>query len=242
MKKVKRQYRNSLDFVEAGFVACWESAQDLVKGAKLLLDNGFHAQALSLSVLAVEEMGKLFCIDGLLYARSDDQKSSVFAQSLKSHSTKLSSIIPFPLLLSRVASVDPRYGVQERFHQTVAIAISDLKERGNRVLSLSEKATFQDLDIWKQSGFYAQPRDALFLKPNDAVKKVVAEAVYMFAWRAVTTLDFLLKGGNLKRYINCARSVRAKLSESEHQAIEEIGGKIAQELFPDQDDNDDESS
>lgn len=242
MKKEKRQYRNSLDFVEGGFAACWHNAQDLVEGAKLLLDNGLHAQALSLSVLAVEEMGKLFCIHGLLYARSDDHKSREFAQSLKSHSAKLSSFVRFPLLLGHIASVDPRYRVDEPFREAFAISILNLKERGNRILSLSKKTTFQDLDIWKQVGFYAQPRGNLFVRPNDAVEKEVAEAVYMFAWRALTTLDFLLKGENLRRCMDRSRAIRAKLTEAEHQAIEQIAGKISQELFSDREDNGDGSS
>lgn len=63
-------YRNSLDFVEAGFKACWLNTRDLVKGTKVLLDNSLHALALSTSVLALEELGKLFCVHGLLFART----------------------------------------------------------------------------------------------------------------------------------------------------------------------------
>ena len=56
----KRKYRNDLGFIEQGFRACWQNTQDLTNAAKHLLDNGLHAPALSLSVLALEEIGKRF--------------------------------------------------------------------------------------------------------------------------------------------------------------------------------------
>ena len=105
----KRNYRNNLEFVEASFTACWHNAQDLIKGAKVLLDNSLPAPALSLSVLALEELGKLFCIGGLLYARTDDDKAKAFAKSLKNHSIKLSAFEIFPALLGDIASADPGY-------------------------------------------------------------------------------------------------------------------------------------
>ncbi len=119
----KRNYRNNIEFVGAGFKACWHNTQDLVKAAKALLDNSSHALALSISVLALEELGKLFCIDGLLFSRTDDHKAETFAKSLKSHSTKLSALELLPLLLGNIASIDPRYQTEARFVQAVAIIV-----------------------------------------------------------------------------------------------------------------------
>jgi AbiV family abortive infection protein len=119
----QRNYRANLAFVEAAFRACWGNAQDLVKGAKLLLDNGLHAQALSLSVLALEELGKLFCIDGLLFARTDDHKVAAFAKSLRSHALKLEAILMFPLFLGRIAAVDPRHVALPHFLDGSALEI-----------------------------------------------------------------------------------------------------------------------
>ena len=53
----KRKYRNTLEFVESGFRACWENALDLNAASQKLHDGGFHATGLSLSVLALEELG-----------------------------------------------------------------------------------------------------------------------------------------------------------------------------------------
>lgn len=231
----RRNYRNSLEFIESGFVACWRNGQALVSGAKQLIDGGNHALALSLSVLALEELGKALCLDGLLFARPGDEKSETFARSLKSHSTKLSAFVYFPYLLGQMARVDPRYKNERKFGQAIAITVADLKDRGNVVLSLMKDESFSELDRWKQAGFYAQPRDNGFIAPSEAVSAPVAQAVYQLAWRAVTTFDFLLKDGNLERYTSMAREIRAKLSESDHAQLEQAARQLAAELFSDTD-------
>jgi AbiV family abortive infection protein len=228
----RRHYRNSLDFVADAFRACWANAQDLVTEAKLLSDHGHKARALSLSVLALEELGKLFCADGLLFARPDDHGAKAFAKSLKSHTAKLSALDLLPLLLKNISSVDPRYSTEQRFMQAVVISAKDLKDRGNAVFDLLDGKGFSKLDHWKQVGFYSQPLDNGFITPNEAVKREIAEAVFMLAWRATTTLDFLLKDGNLKRYIDVARDVRAKMSEEQHAAMSAAGEELADLLFP----------
>jgi len=228
----RRHYRNSLDFVADAFRACWENAQALVTEAKLLFDHGHKARALSLSVLALEEIGKLFCADGLLFARPDDHKAKAFAKSLTSHTTKLSALELLPLLLRNISSVDPRYSTEKRFVQAVVISAKDLKDRGNAVFNLLGGEGFSRLDHWKQVGFYSQPLENGFITPNDAVKKEIAEAVFMLAWRATTTLDFLLKDGNLKRYIYGARETRARMSEEQHAAMSAAGEELANLLFP----------
>lgn len=238
----QRNYRNNLDFIEAGFKACWHNTQDLVKGAKVLLDNSLHPLALSTSVLALEELRKLYCIDGLLFARNDDHKAEAFAKSLKSHATKLSALELLPLLLGHIASVDPRYRKELRFGQALVVTISDLKERGNRVLSLLEGRTFHGLDQWKQSGFYSQPRGNSFITPAEAVEPQVAEAVYSLAWRASSTLDFFLKDGNLDRYITSARVLRSKLTEENHRSIEAYAEYVFADLFANEEDSHDETS
>jgi AbiV family abortive infection protein len=227
----KRKYRNKLEFIEYAFKACWKNADDLVKSAKLLLDHGFHGQALSISVLALEELGKLFCIDGLLFARSDDYKAEAYTKSLRNHSTKLSSLTLLPILLSNIAKIDPRYDSEDQFRQAIVFSIMELKERGNTVFDLLPNTCFQDLDTLKQQGFYAQPYNNVFKAPNSAVNKDASEAVYFMAWRATTTLDFLLKDGNLNSYIESARSIRTRMTEEQHTEIENLANNVFDSLF-----------
>ncbi len=227
----KRRYRNTLDFVESGFRACWQNAKDLVLASQKLIDSGLHAHALSLAVLALEELGKLMAIDGLLYARHDDYKAETFVKSCKSHSTKLEILEVFPLFLLSLSQADPRYGKEQRYNVALAISAVDLKEAGNAVMAELQDPGFLGLDRCKQTGFYVSQPDRGLIAPRDAVKPSLAKAVYHLAWRATTTLDFLLKGGNLERYIERARSVRAALTEEQHQELERRGKELCAKIF-----------
>ena len=238
----RRNYQSSLAFVEAAFRACWGNANDLVDESKLLLDNGHTARAFSLSVLALEEIGKLCCADGLLFARANDGKAQTFAKSLKSHSTKLSALNLLPLLLSNIAMLDPRYELEPRFAQAIGISVKDLKNRGNAVVALLKGEGFAKLDHWKQVGFYAQPMRNGFAKPNAVVTQEMAQAAHLLAWRAVSTLELLLKDGNLERYIDTARRLRASISEADHEATSAHIEEMVRLLFSEEDHEEDEQS
>jgi hypothetical protein len=121
------------------------------------------------------------------------------------------------------------------------MSFSDLKERGNHVLSLLEGGSFHGLDQWKQSGFYCQPRGNAFVTPAEAVEPKIAEAVYALAWQASSTLDFLLKDGNLERYIASARALRSKLSEKDHRSMEDIAERVFADLFSNEGNSDETS-
>jgi AbiV family abortive infection protein len=229
----KRRYRNQLPFIESAFRACWGTAQEHVAAAKVLIDTGHHAQALSLSVLAIEELGKLFCVDGLLFARPDDERAKTFARSLKDHETKLSALVIFPILLENIASVDPRFGSEARFGQAIAISLIDLKNRGNEVLEALKDDGFRGLNVLKQKGFYSTMVSNTFERPSASISASFAEAVYALAWRASSTLDFVLKGGNLERYLEDAKAARAKLTEADFELLTRRAEQVIEGIFPD---------
>lgn len=229
----KRRYRNALPNVEQGFRACWQNAQDLVKASDQLLAAELYGPALSLAVLALEELGKLVAIDGLLFARPDDGKADAYRQAIKNHSLKLSIFAMLPLLLGNLARSDSRYGVERRFNLALATSIKHLQHDGNDVMTELNADTFEKLDEWKQRGFYTVCTDNGFISPRSSVSPALAGKVRQLAWRATTTLDFVLKAGNLERYIEQARSIRSKLSEGQHQKMEESAQELANQLFPD---------
>jgi AbiV family abortive infection protein len=129
----RRQYRNSLDFVESGFRACWRNANDLIAASKSLIDQGLHAPGLSLAVLALEEVGKLCAIDGLLYARSDDHKSHTFGKSRSDHCTKLTALPLLPFFIANLSRVDPRHTDDQAYNEAMAISLHYLKSDENVV-------------------------------------------------------------------------------------------------------------
>lgn len=227
----RRNYRNNLKFITHGFSTCRENACALVEASKVLLDRGYHAQALSLSVLALEELGKLSFVDGLLFAKSNDYKAEAFTKSLKNHSHKLSALSLFSFLLLNIARTDPRFTNEVTFKKAFVIGIADLRDRGNVVFSLTNSKDFSGLDKWKQAGFYSQLSNNVFVKPSDAVSVELAESVYMFAWRATSTLDYLLSNGNLERYIKLAKKMRTKMSEDDHNSAGRLAEQIVNDLF-----------
>jgi hypothetical protein len=110
----------------------------------------------------------------------------------------------------------------------LAISIRNLKEDGNLVLRRTRDDGFLGLNKWKQSGLYV----GVDLKvPRDAIGPEFAKAVHQFAWRALTTLDFVLKDGNLDRYIGQARDVRTKLTERGHQELERMAERMREAWF-----------
>jgi AbiV family abortive infection protein len=228
----KRRYRNSLDQIEDGFRGCWQNAQDLVSASDVLMASELHAPALSLSVLALEELAKLMAIDGLLFCRSDDPHAETFTTATQRHEIKLSLLEVFPLLLANLARSDPRYGEEMRFNQALVISIEQMKSDGSALMSTLRGDGFHDLDTWKQRGFYVGPN---FVPPRATVPRELAVQVRQLAWRATTTLDFLLKGGSLERYIANARTVRNRLSEDQHRELESLAQQFTDQMFPDRD-------
>jgi AbiV family abortive infection protein len=221
-----------LNYIEGGLRACWRNAEDLLSASNNLIAQELHGPGLSLAVLALEELAKLYAIDGLLFARPSDHKSEAFSKALKDHSVKLTMLELFPLLLANLARIDPRYGTDDAYHETLAISFTQLKKDGNAVMGhLNDNDGFRPLNNWKQRGFYVSAHGNDLISPRDAVDPSFAEAVHQFAWRAITTLGFILKGGNLERYIETARTVREGLTENQHNELEQLAEQWFRDLF-----------
>jgi AbiV family abortive infection protein len=227
----KRKYRNSLDSVESGLRACWQNAQDLVFASQKLIENNFHALALSLAVIALEELAKFCAIDGLLYAKPDDDKATTFGESFHSHDLKLTIFEMLPFFIGNLSRTDPRCSSDDKFREAIGISLRHLKEDGNAVMAELGGTDFRSLDAWKQKGFYVNVTDRGFVPPRQVVEPLFAKAVFKLAWSATTALDLVLKGGTFERFIETARSVRAKLTEQGHQEVERLGKKQFQEIF-----------
>jgi len=89
----------------------------------------------ALSILALEELGKLLAINGLLFAPKDDHKAMAFQKSGKDHPFKLQTFGMFPIFVYNVSIHDPRYG-EKRFNQALAIAICNWKDQYNSICGM----------------------------------------------------------------------------------------------------------
>jgi AbiV family abortive infection protein len=175
----------------------------------------------------------------LLFARSDDHKSHRFGKSQRDHDTKLDAITLLPLFITNLSHVDPRRRKNKQsYAKALVISQHQLQADGNAVLQPMQQEGFAGLNKWKQRGFYVRIERNAFMTPREVVDQKYAEAVHHFAWRAISTLDFVLKDGNLERYIEQARSIRDKLAERDHKAFEQIGQQMAEILFGPDDNSD----
>src|SRR5262245_28643847 len=92
-----------------------------------------------------------------------------------------------------------------------AAARLPLYKRGTLMVNINLRS-LGGLNEWKQRGFYVGIQGNAFVTPCETLDRKYSETVYHFAWRAISTLDFVLKDGNLERYIAQARSIRDKLA------------------------------
>jgi AbiV family abortive infection protein len=227
----RRNYRNSLEFVESGFRSCWKNASELVAASHAIFKMGHHAPAMGLSILAIEELGKLCAISGLLSAKPDDKKSEYFKKSQRDHAVKLGKFQVLPILIRIISRVDPRCQTDEGYARAVMINVRLLEEAGDRVLSELEESSFESLDRWKQKCFYASIQGGKLLASREIVSEQLSSEVLGLAWRSISALDFVLSEGNLERYFEVARIVRRTMTEREHQALEDASQKLVRELL-----------
>lgn len=240
---MKRNYRSDLEFLESGFRACWQNATDLLSSAQMLLDANQVGISLSVSVLTMEEIGKMMYLDGLLFARSGDYKDENFKSGFRKHQWKLRFLDLFPFFAESLAGSDPRYSTDQHFKLALAIALADLQKKRSALSPwLGPASELTQLDTWKQRGFYANAQPEKFVAPREAVPEDFAKGVHALAWRFTSTVDFHLKDGNLERDSDRAKQLRAKLTENDHQLLENTGAALADDIFGDPDSNDDSSS
>jgi AbiV family abortive infection protein len=229
---MKREYRSDLAFIESGFIACWRNAADLLAAATILLDTEHNGVALSVSVLSMEEIGKMMFLDGLLFARSGDQKDENFRAGFRKHEWKLRFLNLFPLFVDSLARVDPRFDTEEAYRMATAISLTCLKEERAIVSKwLGSVCGITELDRWKQQGFYSGIVSDKFQTPNELIPKDFAKTVHALAARFVTSVDFHLKNGGLERYFEQARIIRSKLSEMDHQQFERMAEENCEEIL-----------
>jgi AbiV family abortive infection protein len=88
------------------------------EAASALANLNHTAQATSLAVLALEEVGKMKLLDGLLFARTGDERYKKYKQSHLNHRTKLDALELYPLFLHYLTTVNSRR-YRNRYKQTM---------------------------------------------------------------------------------------------------------------------------
>lgn len=228
--ELNNMYSHDAESILGAFFKAYESALANFEAATVLAEQQHLAQATSLAILALEEVGKMMLLDGLLFARTGDERYKHYKQGNLSHRTKLDAVELYPLFLNYLTTVDPREN-ETRFNQTMVIVFTDLKAKRQKLATLlGEGFVFPDLDNLKQKGFYSHEIDGVLKSNKDAIDPEVSKAVLDLAWRVIDTLKFLL-GIHLENYRERFRTLRDKVDEVTLKRIRKEATKIVTNMF-----------
>lgn len=198
-------FERTANYISSGVAQATRNAVALCKDAKLLLDAGSYPRCLSLSVLAIEEVGKIVIIDSLVFAAVGDERAKGYVDGFGKHRDKLNAAAQFPLAIPYFFRFDTSRRDRERVREACAIGLRYWSQAKKRLMHLLGEeshtmtqwtADFTKLNRWKQAGFYVdQPKSGdAFVSPGD-VSRDLAESTYDVAWRMADGLNFLLSAG-----------------------------------------------
>lgn len=228
---MKRKYLRDLDFVLRGIEACRHNAARLLAASKDALEAGRSGLALALSTLALEEIGKLLFVYGLLFARHGDHKDQALEKGFRNHTRKLFSLIRFPLAVDAFARLDPRYESQPAYRQAIALSLNDWNQARHALAPwIGEDCALDSLDHWKQRGFYVDISQGDFVDPDEAIPREFAERVVLVTHLTVDVIGFIFKD-NLERYRETAERIRRVRAEHDHVAVQQLAEELVEEFF-----------
>jgi len=139
------------------------NSREILDDAKLLLEHGRYARALSLSVIAYEESVKKAALLSLYAVQANDKLRKKFWQEYRSHTTKSSFLV-------RRAAVRGAFEGQ------------NIEEKSQRIGKI--------MDLYKQLGFYADSYetdegDKFWANPSESVTPESAKETFEMISRLV---------------------------------------------------------
>jgi AbiV family abortive infection protein len=223
-------YSHDTETVFNAFAKAFESALANYEAASALADQNHISQASSLAILSLEEVGKMMLLDGLLFAKTGDERYKLYKQGHLSHRMKLDAVEFYPFFLHYLTTIDPRQN-ESRYKQTMLLVITDLKARRQELADLlGEDFVFPDLDRLKQQGFYSHEVDGVLKANKEAIDPKVAKALLALTWRVTDTLKFVL-GRSLEHYKAFFQDIREKMDEVSLKGVRNETAKVVGNLF-----------
>lgn len=210
-----KSYRAVPDSILAGVEGCWRNSFELLRGADLLLHGGRFPPALSLAVLALEEIGKMVHIDSLVFAKEGDERDEAFQRVFRSHPRKLEALRGFPDFLAYLATFKPKWAEDHTYVQQLRSVEVEFHRQLANVKALLRLTVLSDLDQWKQRGFYTglNPKGNAEA-PSDAIDEVKARTVVAFSGMIVEGVDWIF-AMNFERYRSFVLGARGAVSDEE---------------------------
>jgi len=223
-------YFHDTETVFSAFSKAFESALTNYEAASVLAKQNHISQASSLAILALEEVGKMMLLDGLLFSKTGDERYKQYKQGHLSHRMKLDAVELYPLFLHYLTTIDPRQN-ESRFKRTMIVVFTDLKVKRQELANLlGEEFVFPDLDQLKQQGFYSNEIGGVLKSNKEAIDPKVAKALLALTWRVTDTLKFVL-GRSLEHYKTFFRNVRENIDEVSLKMVRKEATKIVRNVL-----------
>lgn len=232
---MRRKYHSSVALVVRDIYSASLQANSLAASGERLLTDGNHSLALSVAVLALEEIGKAMIIDGLVFAKKSDAKVGIFDRGLRKHTEKLKYVRGFPLYLNKQSIADPREE-DDAFRRRIECEIEKFSVATENLSSiLGGSDDFQILDRYKQRGFYTEIKsDMTFELPENSISLPLATSVVTLA-SIVAKASVIPFEVGVDWYIDFLDEIRGVMSEDQHLEIERcILGLFGQEQMGDE--------
>jgi len=224
------KYIHLTEGILEAFHKAYESAQANYESASALAERNLYGPATSLAVLSLEEVGKMILLDGLLFARKDDERYKAYEKRHLRHKMKLDALEIYPLFLGYVSLIDSRQD-EKRYKQTMVIIINDLKAKRQKLIKLfGESFALADLDSLKQKGFYSHEENGYFKSNKEGIQLEEAKAVIDLAWRVTDSLKFVL-GKHMDGYKERFITYRKGIDEEALQEMRKEAEIIVKNVF-----------
>ena len=212
-KKKKPKYIYPLNYLEDGFKRMPIATRDLVDASNVLLNQKAYAPALSLSIIALEECGKIFILDSLLFLR--DKENNYFKKSSISHKDKLVALqFSIPLLLN-ISKYDKRFKdakTKRRFETAIRIGLKNLHEQYVELREKMPDSDIRQLDMMKQRGFYTDFYDNRFRTPSEGAEPEITFLANKLANSFIGNIEFIMNKEAVGGYLSFAKKIRGTLS------------------------------
>lgn len=209
------------------FSKAHESAISNYDAAVALAESGRHAQATSIAIAALEEIGKMMLIDDLLFARTGGERyQRHYKDGRLAHHGKLDALELYPHFLNSLTTADPRRNEMGYKHMMATVCSHFNTKRQKLADLVREDFVFLHLGALKQQGLCSHEADRAVRANREAVNLEVAKAILALTGCITDTFRLVL-GPSLEHY----RILFRDLHEKGHETYLETIRGDATEIF-----------
>jgi AbiV family abortive infection protein len=223
----------SLDahFMLDAFSKAHESAISNYDAAVALAESGRHAQATSIAIAALEEIGKMMLIDDLLFARTGGKRyQRHYKDGQLAHHVKLDALELYPHFLNSLITADPRRNEMGYKHMMATVCSHFNTKRQKLADLFRQDFVFLHLGALKQQGLCSHEADRAVRANREAVNLEVSKAILALAG-CITDAFRLVLGPSLEHYRILFRDLQEKGYETYLETIRGDATEIFKGVF-----------